>query len=486
LSTYGLRRSHRRVAHAHDRCVHALDWRILRCMQPTRLGMDLQQPVTTALVVAAESSHRMRSPQPTVLRRVGGVSLLERSVRVLREAGVKRIVVVVGYRGEDVRAAVKDHTLPVEMVVNQDWELGTSTSVVAGIRLIEDARCLVVMGDHVFEADDVRHLMVAPGRNVLAVDHDLRRQVGGLGGVPPTRVRTGTDGRVLELAADLEDYDAVDAGLSTIQVADVLSAADGPAPATSWVALRQRLLQDGREMTTCDFDGLWAAVDTPAGVRALERVMWRRYGPKPTDGIIGRVVNRRISGPMTRQLLRTGITPDLATVLAFVATLVAAGLIATGDRWAMVAGGLGVVLGSALDGVDGELARVSGRASRRGATLDTLLDRYADLAVVLGLIMGTGATRTAWAWGFAAACGCLLVSYVHAIGRDTDVRLLFRREFRLLIFALAGIIGQPLLGLAAVAVAANLDVIRGMVLLLRAMRTSARHSGVEAPAPTRP
>ena len=378
-----------------------------------------------------------------------------------------RILVVAGYRGEDVSAAVKQHHLPVELVVNEDWESGTSTSVVAGIRLIEDARCLVVMGDHVFEADDVRKLMVAPGRNVLAVDRDPRRQVGGLGGVPPNRVRTTTDGRILEFAVDLEDYDAVDAGLSAIQVADVLAAA-GAASATSWVTLRQRMLDDGREMTTCDFGGLWAAVDAPEGVRALERAMWRRYGPKSTDGIIGRTVNRQISGPMTRQLLRTRITPDLATVLAFAATLVAAGLIATGDRWAMVAGGLGVLLGSALDGVDGELARVSGRASRRGAVMDTLLDRYADLAVVLGLIAGAGATRAAWVWGFAAACGCLLVPYVHAIGRDTDVRLLFRREFRLLIFALAAIIGQPLWGLAAVAAAANLDAVRGVVLLLRA------------------
>lgn len=439
-------------------------------MHPARDGTALRRPVSTALVIAAASIHRRGSHSPAVLRRVGGISLLERTVRVLREAGVVRILVVVGYRGADVSAAVREHNLPVELVVSEDWESGTSASVLAGLGLIQDARCLIVMGDHVFEADDVRRLMVAPGRNVLAVDRDPRRQVGGLGGVRPTRVRTAPDGRILELAADLEAFDAVDAGLSAIQVADVVSAAGG-APATSWVVLRQRILRDGHEMTTCVFNGLWAAVDTPEGVRALERAMWRRYGPKPTDGIIGRTVNRRISGPMTRQLLRTGITPDLATVLAFATTLVAAGLIATGEAWVMVAGGLGVLLGSALDGVDGELARVSGRASRRGATLDTLLDRYADLAVVLGLIAGAGATRTVWAWGFAAACGCLLVSYVHAIGRDTDVRLLFRREFRLLIFALAAIIGQPLWGLAAVAAAANLDVVRGVVLLLRAMRS---------------
>lgn len=439
-------------------------------MRPTHDGMDVQTEVKTALVIAAEPSHRMRSPMPTVLRRVGGISVLRRSVQVLQEAGITRILVVVGYRAEDVIDAVKEDDLPVELVVNDDWEAGTSTSVVTGLRLIEDERCLVVMGDHVFEADDVRRLMSAPGRNVLAVDRDPRRQVGGLGGVPPSRVRLTPDGRIAELTDDLVKYDAVDAGLSAVQVADVLAAA-AAVPATSWIGLRQRMLQDDVPMTTCDFEGLWAAVDTPEGVRALERAMWRRYGPKPTDGFIARVVNRRISGPMTRRLLRTGMTPHLATVLAFLATLVAAGLIATGERWGLIAGGLGVMLGSALDGVDGELARVSGRASRRGATLDTLLDRYADLAVILGLIAATTPTTTVWAWGFAAACGCLLVSYVHAIGRDTDVRLLFRREFRLLIFAAAAVIGQPLWGLVAVAAAANLDVVRGVVLLLRAVRS---------------
>lgn len=443
--------------------------RILRAMDP-RLETDPQPRATSAVVVAAESEHRSRSLRPTVLRRVGGVTLLDRAVKVLCEAGVTRIVVVAGYRSEDVAAAIHSRGLPVELVVNPDWQQGTSTSVLAGLRQIDEDRCLVVMGDHVFEADDVRRLMAAPGRNVLAVDRDPRRQVGGLGGVPPLRVRTAADGRVLELAADLKEYDAVDAGLSAVHVADVL-AATADAPPMPWAAVRRRMLDHGFEMTTCSFTGLWAAVDTPEGVRALERVMWHRYGPKPTDQIIARTVNRRISGPLTRQLLRTGLSPHVATLLAFAFTLLASGLIAVGDWWAMAAGGLGVLLGSALDGVDGELARVSGRASRRGAALDTLLDRYADLAVVVGLIIAAGHTEAAWAWGLAAACGCLLISYIHAVGRDTDVRLLFRREVRLLIFALAAISGLPLLGLAVVAIAANLDTARGVVLLLRAMHS---------------
>jgi choline kinase len=83
------------------------------------------------------------------------------------------------------------------------------TSVEAGLRPIQDAQCLVVMGDHVFEPDGIRQLMLPPRRNVLAVDRDLRRQVSGLGGVPPTRVRTSTDDRIIEPAADLADHDGL-------------------------------------------------------------------------------------------------------------------------------------------------------------------------------------------------------------------------------------------------------------------------------------
>lgn len=411
-------------------------------MQPRPITAPHQavtSAVTCAVVVATEPTGTTSSTKPVLLRRVGGVILLRRTVQVLRDAGIDRVVVVVGHHGDAVAAAVAQHDLPVELVVNSAWEQGTASSVVLGLERVGDPRCLVVLGDRVFEADDVRRLIAAPGANVRAV------------GQPGVDTASG------------------DAGLSAIRVADVRAAADAGA-AASWDDLRQHMADTGVDVTTCAFEGLWAAVGDPKEVRALERVMWRRYGPKPTDQIIARTVNRRISGPLTRLLLRTGLAPDVATLLAFVTTLVAAGLIAVGPWWAMTAGGIGVMLGSALDGVDGELARVSGRASRRGAALDTLLDRYADLAVVLGLVLGAGGSSSDWAWGFAAGCGCLMISYVHAIGRETDVRLLFRREVRLLIFALAAIVGLPLAGLVVVAVAANLDTVRGVVLLLRAMR----------------
>lgn len=419
--------------------------------------------VRVAMLLATRRS--LRSPDPAVLQRVGGISLLERSIKVLHGAGVQRIVVVAGHRADDVIARIKARELPVEVVTDPDWESGTTSSVLAGLSVISDRRCLIATGDQVFEPDDVRRLVQTCTGNVVAID---RRATGELNGARPDLVQLREDGSVFSLGPDLDQYDAVDAGLAVIEVKDVLSVAYRPQQ--SWLELRQQLLAHGCALQTSEIHGLWAHVDSPESARALERSLWRRYGPKPTDGVIARVFNRRVSGPLTRLLLPTGITPDVATGIAFAVTLIAAGLVATGDTWLMIAGGLGVILGSALDGVDGELARVTGRASRHGATLDTLLDRYADLAVVLALVLAAGATPTAWAIGFAAAAGCLLISYIHAVGHDTDVRLLFRREFRLLILAAAAIIGVPFWGLIAVAVAANLDAVRGVYLLLRALR----------------
>ncbi len=421
-----------------------------------------------ALVVAAMPAAKGLA-QPTVLRRVGGVTLLRRAVRVLREAGVRRVLIVSEPLSERLESALRSEAGGAELVVDPGGSAGSASVVAAGLQRVTTERCLVVMGDHLFEAADVRRLLAAPGPNVLAVDPDPGRQVGGLGGRRPLRAQLAPDGAVQSLrTAAGRDDGAVDAGLTVARRADLhrFAPEDG---AASWAEWRGRLVDEGPGLGSSQVEGLWADVDALEDVRGLERALWRRYGPKPTDGIIARLVNRRISGPLTRQLLRTGMHPDVATGLAFLVTLGAAALIAWGTRWSMLAGGLAVILGSALDGVDGEIARVSGRASRRGATLDTLLDRYADLAVVVGLVVGAGASTTTWAWGFAAAAGCLLVSYVHAVGRDTDVRLLFRREFRLLLFALAAIVGLPLWGLVVVAVAANADVVRGVVLLLRAL-----------------
>jgi phosphatidylglycerophosphate synthase len=109
-----------------------------------------------------------------------------------------------------------------------------------------------------------------------------------------------------------------------------------------------------------------------------------------------------------------------------------------------------------VDGADGDLARLQGRSSRFGAVFDAVLDRYADAAIVGGMVW--------WAWthpevpgpepqpfavGIAALTGFLLLSYSGARLEGEGFRevlsgpaLFASRDVRLLLAALGSLAGQ--------------------------------------------
>ena len=183
---------------------------------------------------------------------------------------------------------------------------------------------------------------------------------------------------------------------------------------------------------------------------------------KPTDGVVSRLLNRRISTRISLWLARRRRPPSPDAVSVAAAALVAA----AGPLWAAghpVLAGVAAQAGSILDGVDGEIARLTGRQSRAGALLDTVLDRLADIALLAGMAVAAAAQLSpqAAAWLAAVAVsGDLMVSYTHAfiekltgkhpamIGRIPNIA---GRDVRLFIAFLAGLAGQPLAGLAAIA-----------------------------------
>ena len=82
-----------------------------------------------AVVLAAGGSRRLgRAKQLAV---VDGETLLGRTLRVVCEAGVDSVVVVLGARAEEIAAAVDWRGSRVE--VNPDWETGMASSIRAGV-----------------------------------------------------------------------------------------------------------------------------------------------------------------------------------------------------------------------------------------------------------------------------------------------------------------------------------------------------------------
>jgi molybdenum cofactor cytidylyltransferase len=98
---------------------------------PSESSLPMKQ--VAALVLAAGASRRLGSPKQMAV--LGGETLLERSVRIAREAGLAPIVVVVGAEWEFVlaRSSLGD----VVSVVNEDWDEGMASSIRIGIKTLE-------------------------------------------------------------------------------------------------------------------------------------------------------------------------------------------------------------------------------------------------------------------------------------------------------------------------------------------------------------
>ena len=92
---------------------------------------------------------------------------------------------------------------------------------------------------------------------------------------------------------------------------------------------------------------------------------------------------QRVVLPVGGAIGRAGITPNMITVLGFLVTLGAAAVIAQGR---FLLGGLILIAGSVSDMLDGAVARATGKISKGGAFLDSVLDRLSDAAIFVALI----------------------------------------------------------------------------------------------------
>jgi hypothetical protein len=103
-------------------------------------------------------------------------------------------------------------------------------------------------------------------------------------------------------------------------------------------------------------------------------------------GIVARFINKKISFRLTRYLLvHLPITPNMVTLIAGFIGLYGALLISTGTYENIVMGFLLAQAQSILDGCDGELARVRFQQSAIGEWLDTIVDDFLNLALVLAI-----------------------------------------------------------------------------------------------------
>ena len=185
-----------------------------------------------------------------------------------------------------------------------------------------------------------------------------------------------------------------------------------------------------------------------------------------------RIWGARLLVPAATVLARWGWTPNKLTLLGLVLTVGVAVVLALGHT---TLGGWLFLLAGVFDALDGTLARVTNRRTRLGAFLDSTCDRYADAAILMGMMIPflQAGEHMQVILAFVSIIGSVLVSYTRAraegLGLECKVGLLTRFE-RFLIIAAALILNQVTLVLWLLAVLTHFTALQRILHVWRVTR----------------
>mgnify|MGYP001365200896 FL=1 len=382
-----------------------------------------------AVLLAAGEGKRLwpyfKRPKPLVS--LLGLSLIERNILSLRECGIGEFIIVTGCYDEEIRKALGDGEklgVNIRYLYNAAWELGNGTSAQAFSREYRPGeKFILMMSDHIFDLDLMRSFTAAADE--IEEDELLLAADGRLDKVYDLEecTKVKAEGSLaLRLGKELSDYNAVDCGLflgtGALLYALSEAIAEGRCALTDAVNLMA-----GRGKVRLHFvDGFWTDVDDIESYKECEKRLIKSLVP-PKDGVISRLINRKISLRITRLLAPTRVTPNLITFVSFLLAAASALFFALKNP---LAGGLLAQLASIVDGVDGEIARLKFQRSRFGEMFDSLLDRYADCLIIIGMTCS---------WFYETGSRLALLAGAAALA-GAPMSMLFKEKYR-------NVYGQP-------------------------------------------
>jgi phosphatidylglycerophosphate synthase len=192
---------------------------------------------------------------------------------------------------------------------------------------------------------------------------------------------------------------------------------------------------------------------------------------------------------------RIGLTPNKISVIGFILALASAGayLAATpNSSWLLILAVVFLLTSGFCDTLDGIVARTFQLTTVFGGFFDSVLDRYADVAIFAAIIVA-GLFNPVWdgsvggpvwgaVWGLAALSGSMMVSYTRARAEAVGIKMesvgLAERAERMLILAVVSIIAffwLPALiyGIALLAVLSNFTVIQRAMHVYKTLKKKA-------------
>jgi phosphatidylglycerophosphate synthase len=181
---------------------------------------------------------------------------------------------------------------------------------------------------------------------------------------------------------------------------------------------------------------------------------------RPTTIILGTWVRdwlMWIIGPVERKFVEWKLSPDIFNYVGGAFGLFAGIAFANNE---LALGGWLILFGGLADIFDGRIARARGIGSNYGEFLDSMLDRFAEMFVFIGIALYFEPTWWAMTATVLASGGSMMVSYARAKGEAVGVDCrggIMQRAERLVVLAVASLLDAP--------VTRALDWIPGSILL---------------------
>jgi phosphatidylglycerophosphate synthase len=131
-----------------------------------------------------------------------------------------------------------------------------------------------------------------------------------------------------------------------------------------------------------------------------------------------------VSSAIGRAFRKLGLSPNQLTVISLVPAALSAYFIASSEF--VMAAAL-FMIASVLDLADGAVARCTGKVTNIGAYLDTMVDRYVEFMICLGLLFLAlsggipGFLLPSAVWLFIFLFGALMTSYSKAAAKEKEL-----------------------------------------------------------------
>jgi phosphatidylglycerophosphate synthase len=363
-----------------------------------------------ALLMVGESPG---GAEPPGLQLVGGITLLERQVRMALKAGAAHVLLLAPALPSDLGARLSEDARVVrvsgpEALAERLAPMAAPVLLLAPGLLIDDRLLGAVL-----QQGNVPLLLGFAGAPPAGAERlDAAWHWAGAALLPAALVR--------DVAADLGDWEL--AGTLVRASCEAGAARLAVEAVPSYAANRRR-----------EVPLLWAKPVDAAGREAATRALLAAAQKGCLDWP-ARFIHPPIENAMVRLLLPTPVTPNMVTLLTGVLGLAATWLFAVGQPlWALLL----VLLVGPLDGVDGKLARTRHEFSRWG-DLEHVLDKVLEYGWILALGGWLAQTHGIAAW--LAAGGIIVFALAEAAsgeffrrfsGRQLDDWGPFERRFRL-------------------------------------------------------